>query len=858
MPGLATFGRKLFAGLSGNSVKAIRPIVAKINELEPEFQSLSDEGLRERTATLRARAQGGQLLEALLPEAFANCREALRRTLGLRAFDVQLMGGIFLHRGNIAEMATGEGKTLVAVFPAYLNALAGRGVHIGTVNDYLAKRDAEWMGKAYAALGVTSGLVYPGQLPPKKRHAYRADVTYATSNELAFDYLRDNMKSSLEDMVQRGHFYAIVDEADSVLIDEARTPLIISGPSHDDSELYVKINEIMSQIQTEHFDLDEKLRSVTLTDEGNDFIEKELVSAGLLSEGQSLYENESNALILHVMQALRAHKIYHRDQQYVVRENEVVLVNVSTGRMMPQRRLSDGLHQAIEAKEGVPIRAENVTLASTSVQNYFRLYQKLSGMTGTAASDAQEFMEIYSLGVIQLPTNEPVRRRDEDDQIYRTASEKYVAATKAIRDANKRGQPVLVGTTSIEKSEQLSSMLRDEGISHNVLNAHQHELESQIIADAGKFGAVTIATNMAGRGTDIQLGGNLEMKLKQAIAAHPYLPLTEVRTQIEIEHGHERNRVLDAGGLFVLGTERHDSRRIDSQLRGRSGRQGDPGRTSFFLSLEDELMRNIEAQSFDQILAKLKLENNQVITHPWLKKLLDKAQSRVESRNLQIRKQLLKFDNVINEQRKAIFSQRVEIMRSPDLSEIVNGMRDKFIDDLIVAHMPVNSYAEQWDAKGLDLACRDSLMLDLPIAAWVKEEGTDIENIRSRIILAANSMMAEKAEMLGSEMTRSIEKQVLLQAIDAKWREHTLRLDQLRSVVGLRSYGRRDPFLEFRAEAFGLFENMLTALRQDVSYNLARIRPMSTEEQMAMMGKFLTQNRDASEIPGIDTHEKFV
>ncbi len=540
MPGLAILRRKLFGGLSGNSVKSIRPIVAKINELEPEFQSLSDEGLQERTAALRARAQGGQLLDTLLPEAFANCREALRRTLGLRAFDVQLMGGIFLHRGNIAEMATGEGKTLVAVFPAYLNALAGRGVHIGTVNDYLAKRDAEWMGKAYAALGVTSGLVYPGQLPPKKRHAYRADVTYATSNELAFDYLRDNMKSSLEDMVQRGHFYAIIDEADSVLIDEARTPLIISGPSHDDSDLYVKINEIMSRIQPEHFDLDEKLRSVTLTDEGNDFIEKELVSAGLLPEGQSLYENESNALILHVMQALRAHKIYHRDQQYVVRENDVVLVNVSTGRMMPQRRLSDGLHQAIEAKEGVTIRAENVTLASTSVQNYFRLYQKLSGMTGTAASDAQEFMEIYNLGVIQLPTNVPVRRRDEDDQIYRTANEKYVAVINAIRDANKRGQPVLVGTTSIEKSEQLSSMLRDEGISHNVLNAHQHELESQIIADAGKFGAVTIATNMAGRGTDIQLGGNLEMKLKQAIAAHPHLPLAEIRTQIEIEHEHEK------------------------------------------------------------------------------------------------------------------------------------------------------------------------------------------------------------------------------------------------------------------------------------------------------------------------------
>ena len=858
MPGLATLGRKLFGRLSGKSVKSIRPIVAKINGLEPEFQSLSDEGLREMTAILKRRGQGGEQLDVLLPEAFANCREALRRTLGLRAFDVQLMGGIFLHKGNIAEMATGEGKTLVAVFPAYLNALAGKGVHVGTVNDYLAKRDAEWMGKAYAALGVTSGLVYPGQLPPKKRAAYRADITYATSNELAFDYLRDNMKSSIEDMVQRGHFYAIIDEADSVLIDDARTPLIISGPSHDYSDLFVKINEIVSRIQPEYFDLDQELRSVTLTDEGNDFIEKELVLAGLLLEGQSLYENESNMLILHVMQALRAHKIYCRDQQYVVREKNVILINVSTGRMMPQRRLSEGLHQAIEAKEGVAIQAENVTLASTTVQNYFRLYQKLSGMTGTAASDSEEFMETYNLGVIQLPTNEPVRRRDENDQIYRTANGKYFAVIKAIRDANRRGQPILVGTTSVEKSEQLSSMLHDEGILHNVLNAHQHEIESQIIADAGKFGAVTIATNMAGRGTDIQLGGNFEMKLKQAIAAHPHLPLAEIRTKIEIEHDQERSRVLDAGGLFVLGTERHESRRIDNQLRGRSGRQGDPGQTSFFLSLEDELMRNIEAQSFDQILAKLKLEDNQVITHPWLKKLLDKAQSRAESRNLQIRKQLLKIDNVINEQRKAIFSQRLEIMRSPDLSEIVNGMRDKLIDDLIAAHLPVKSYAEQWDAKGLDLACRDSLMLDLPIATWVKEEGADIEDIRSRVILAANSMMAEKADMLGGVMMRNIEKQVLLQAIDAKWREHILRLEQLRSMIGLRSYGRRDPLLEFRAEAFGLFENMLTVLRQDVSYNLARIRPMSSDEQMAMMGKFLAQNRNTSAVSDIDRRGKVV
>lgn len=858
MPSFANLGRKLFGGLGDRSVKSVRPIIARINGLEPEFQSLSDEGLRERTAVLRRRAQDGEKLEALLPEAFANCREALHRTLGLRAFDVQLMGGIFLHRGNIAEMATGEGKTLVAVFPAYLNALAGKGVHIATVNDYLAKRDSEWMGKAYAILGVTSGLAYQGQLPPLKRTAYRADITYSTSSEFAFDYLRDNMKSSVEDMVQRGHFHAIIDEADSVLIDEARTPLILTGPSHSNSDLYLTINELVSRVLPGHFDLDDKLRAVTLTEEGNDFIEREMISAGLMPEGHSLYHTESSTLIHHVMQALRAHKIYFRDRQYVVRENDVVLVDVSTGRMMPQRRLSEGLHQAIEAKEGVTIRAENVTLASTTVQNYFRLYQKLSGMTGTAASASEEFMDVYNLGVIQLPTNNPVRRRDEDDQIYRTAGEKYSAVIKTIRDANVRGQPILVGTTSIEKSEQLSTMLRDEGVLHKVLNAHQHEIESQIIADAGKFGAVTIATNMAGRGTDIQLGGNFEKRVKQAIADYPHLPPAEIRTKAKIEHDNERSRVLEAGGLFVLGTERHETRRIDNQLRGRSGRQGDPGQTSFFLSLEDELIRNVEAERVDQILSKLRLGNNQAITHTWLKKLLDKAQSRVESRNLQIRKQLLKFDDVINEQRKAIFSQRLDVMLSPDLSEIVDGMRDKCVDDLIAAHMPVNSYAEQWDAKGLDFACRNSFMLDLPIAAWLKEEGADIEDIRTRIKFAANSMMAERAAMLGVEMMRTSEKQVLLQTIDAKWREHILRLDQLRLAVGLRSYGRRNPLLEFQAEAFGLFENMLATLRHDVSYSLARIRPMSTDEQMAMMGKFLTQNRDAPAVPGFDTHGKFV
>ncbi len=621
MLGLGTLARKVFGTPNDRKVKSVRPIVARINALEPEFQALSDEDLVARTRALQDRVQNkGESLDSILPEAFANCREGARRALGLRAFDVQLKAGIFLHQGNIAEMKTGEGKTLMATFPAYLNALAGKGVHIVTVNDYLAKRDAEWMSKVYGALGMTTGVVYPYQPDDEKRAAYRCDITYATNNELGFDYLRDNMKSSIAEMAQRGHFFAIVDEVDSILIDEARTPLIISGPSQDRSELYISVDKLIPSLDDSHFKLDEKTRNVTYTDEGNEFIENKLREAGLLPEGQNLYDPESTSLVHHVTQALRAHKLFNRDQQYIVRDGEVMLIDEFTGRMMRGRRLSDGLHQAIEAKEGVQIQPENVTLASVTFQNYFRLYDKLAGMTGTAATEAEEFMEIYKLGVVEVPTNRPVARKDEDDAVYRTAREKFDGIVKSIKEAHEKGQPILVGTTSIEKSEFLSGLLKAAGVPHNVLNARHHEQEARIVAEAGRFGAVTIATNMAGRGTDIQLGGNVEMKVMEAIAADPHLHPDEVRARIEAEHAEEKAKVLAAGGLFVLGTERHESRRIDNQLRGRSGRQGDPGRSAFFLSLEDDLMRIFGSDKLDAVLSKLGMKEGEAIVHPWVNK----------------------------------------------------------------------------------------------------------------------------------------------------------------------------------------------------------------------------------------------
>ncbi len=841
MLGLGTLAKKVFGTPNDRKIKATRPLVEKINALEPEFEKLSDEGLKDKTEELARRAMEGESLDDLLPEAFANCREGARRALGLRAFDVQLMAAAFLHQGNISEQKTGEGKTLTATLAAYLNALTGKGVHIVTVNEYLVKRDAEWMGKVFNTLGMTCGAVWSNMPEDEKRAAYGCDITYATNNELGFDYLRDNMKSNLEEMMQRDHHFAIVDEVDSILIDEARTPLVISGPAEDRSELYVTIDKLIPSLQDSHFEVDEKTRNVTFTDEGNEFLEDQLRARSLMEEHQSLYDPESTTIVHHVNQGLRAHKLFTKDKDYIVRGGEVMLIDEFTGRMMQGRRLSDGLHQAIEAKEGVEIKPENVTLASVTFQNYFRLYDKLAGMTGTAQTEAEEFMEIYGLGVVEVPTNVPVAREDKDDAVYRTVGEKYAAMIEQVKAANETGQPVLVGTTSIEKSEILSQALTAEGINHNVLNARQHEQEAQIIADAGKFGAVTIATNMAGRGTDIQLGGNVEMKVLEAISADPDADPGEVRARIEAEHAEEKQKVLDAGGLFVLASERHESRRIDNQLRGRSGRQGDPGRTSFFLSLEDDLMRIFGSERLEKVLVSLGLKEGEAIIHPWVNKSLERAQAKVEGRNFDIRKQLLKFDDVMNEQRKVIFGQRLDIMKSDDTGEIVTDMRHQVIDDLIETFMPPKSYADQWDTKGFYASVIEHLNMDLPIIEWCEEEGVDDDVIRERLIEASDKMMAEKTEKFGPDNMRLIEKQLLLQTIDTKWREHLLTLEHLRSVVGFRGYAQRDPLNEYKNESFQLFEIMLDSLRQDVTQKLAQAQPMTEEERRAMLEEIAAQ-----------------
>jgi len=841
MLGLGSIAKKIFGSSNDRLVKAQRPLIAKINALEPEFVALDDAGLIAKTEELRQRHANGESLDALLPEAFANCREAAKRALGLRAFDVQLMGGIFLHQGNIAEMKTGEGKTLVATFPAYLNALSGEGVHVVTVNDYLARRDAEWMSKVFAALGMTTGVVYPRQPEAEKREAYAADITYATNNELGFDYLRDNMRGSLPEMAQRGHNFAIVDEVDSILIDEARTPLIISGPSQDRSDLYVAIDKVIPELTEEHYTLDEKTRNATLTEEGNDFLEQRLAEAGLLPEGQSLYDPESTSLVHHATCALRAHKVYLKDRDYLLRGDEVVLVDEFTGRMMPGRRLSDGLHQAIEAKEGVAIQPENVTLASVTFQNYFRLYKKLGGMTGTAATEAEEFFEIYKLGVVEVPTNRPVARIDDHDQVYRTAAEKYNAIVESIREAHEKGQPVLVGTTSIEKSEMLSGLLTKAKLPHNVLNARQHEQEAQIVADAGKLGAITIATNMAGRGTDIKLGGNVELKVMDAIAANPDADPEKLRAEIEEAHKADEEAVKAAGGLYVLATERHESRRIDNQLRGRSGRQGDPGRSAFYLSLEDDLMRIFGSERLEKMLTTLGLAEGEAIVHPWVNKSLERAQAKVEGRNFDIRKQLLKFDDVMNEQRKVIFGQRMDIMASDDIEDIVKDMRYEVITDMVDTYMPPRSYADQWDVEAMAQACRETLSLDLPIPAWAEEDGVDQDVVIERLEEAADKFMNDKATAFGAEQMRNIEKQVLLQTIDQKWRDHLLKLEHLRSVVAFRGYAQRDPLNEYKSEAFQLFEGLLDGLRQEVTQKLGRIQPLSPEQQAELIRQLQAQ-----------------
>ncbi len=843
MLGLGTLAKKVFGTANDRKIKATRSIIAKINALEPEFEKLSDENLKEKTEEFRKRVADGENLDKLLPEAFANCREAAKRALGLRAFDVQLMGGIFLHQGNISEMKTGEGKTLVATFPAYLNALTGRGVHVVTVNDYLARRDAEWMSKVFAVLGMTTGVVVPQQPDDEKKAAYACDVTYSTNNELGFDYLRDNMKSELSQMFQRDHYFAIVDEVDSILIDEARTPLIISGPAQDRSDLYKAIDALIPELAEEHYTVDEKTKQVTLTDDGNEFVEDRLKQMELMPADHSLYDPESTTLVHHVNQGLRAHIMFQKDKDYIVRDGNVVLIDEFTGRMMHGRRLSDGLHQALEAKEGCAIQPENVTLASVTFQNYFRLYDKLGGMTGTAMTEAEEFGQIYGLGVVEVPTNRPVQRADEHDQVYRTAQEKFLAIAAEIKKAHETGQPILVGTTSIEKSEFLSQLLTKEGIKHNVLNARQHEQEAEIVAEAGKIGAVTIATNMAGRGTDIKLGGNVEMKVLEAIAAEPDADPEEIRARIEESHNADEEAVKQAGGLFVLATERHESRRIDNQLRGRSGRQGDPGRSVFFLSLEDDLMRIFGSERLERVLSGLGMKEGEAIVHPWVNKSLERAQAKVEGRNFDIRKQLLKFDDVMNDQRKVIFGQRREIMEAEDLSEIVTDMRHEAIDELVDQHIPARSYADQWDAQGLYAGAIEKIGVDVPVIAWCEEDGVDDTDIRERLCEASDALMAEKAEAFGPNVMRQVEKQILLNTIDTKWREHLLRLEHLRSVVGFRGYAQRDPLNEYKTEAFQLFEGLLDGLRVDVTEKLSKIQPMTQEQQQAMVQQLLEQQR---------------
>ena len=852
MLGLGKIAKKVFGTPNDRRLREAQTAVDSINSLEEKFSLLSDDEISAKTNEFKKRLGEGEAIDALLPEAFANCREAAKRALGLRAFDVQLLGGIFLHRGNISEMKTGEGKTLVATFPAYLNALVGKGVHIVTVNDYLAKRDAEWMSKVYTALGMTTGVVYPQQEDEEKLNAYSCDITYATNNELGFDYLRDNMKSSIDQIAQKHHYFAIVDEVDSILVDEARTPLIISGPAQDRSELYIEIDKLIPILKDHHFTIDEKSRNVTFTDEGNDFLELELKERSLLPENQSLYDPESTTVVHHVNQGLRAHKLFTKDKDYIVRDKQVVLIDEFTGRMMSGRRLSEGLHQAIEAKERCDIQPENVTLASVTFQNYFRLYDKLSGMTGTAATEADEFMEIYKLGVLEIPTNKPIARSDEDDRVYRTTKEKYEAIVGEVKEANSKGQPILLGTTSIEKSELLSNLLKKSGVKHNVLNARQHEQEANIVANAGKFGAVTIATNMAGRGTDIQLGGNMEMEILEALEKKPKSNPDLIRKTISEKHFNEKERVIEAGGLFVLASERHESRRIDNQLRGRSGRQGDPGKTCFFLSLEDDLMRIFGSERLDKVLSTLGMEEGEAIIHPWVNKSLERAQSKVEARNFDIRKQLLKFDDVMNDQRIAIFEQRLDIMRAEDQTEIVEDMRNDVIDDLVNIHIPPKTYPDQWDLDGLKKALKEGINLDLPVNDWANEEGVDDELLTERIENAANSVMADKTKAFGKEAMQQVEKQLLLQTIDTKWREHLITLEHLRSVVGFRGYAQRDPLNEYKNEAFQLFERLLNGLRYDVTKQLGMVRPLTDEERKAMIAKFLDEQKQAQGIPKTD------
>ena len=823
MLGLTSLAKRLFGSSNDRILKPYYAKVPRINALEPEFVKLTDEQLRQKTFEFREQVAKGRKLDDLMFEAFAAVREAAKRTLRQRHFDVQLIGGMVLHDGNISEMKTGEGKTLVATAPVYLNALSGKGVHVVTVNDYLARRDAEWMGQVYRFLGLNVGCIVHGLNDAQRRDQYAADVTYGTNNEYGFDYLRDNMKYTKAQMVQRGHNFAIVDEVDSILIDEARTPLIISGPTEDNSNLYKIIDAFMPELKEEHFELEEKHRTITLTEEGNEAVESWLSKNGVMTEG-GLYDIANISLVHHVNQALKAHKLFQKDRDYIVKDNKVVIIDEFTGRMMDGRRYSEGLHQALEAKENVQIQPENVTLASITFQNYFRLYSKLAGMTGTASTEANEFQEIYELDVIEIPTNVQVSRIDDDDEIYRTIEEKNEAIVETIKECVARHQPVLVGTVSIEKSESLSAVLKKQKIKHAVLNARYHEMEAQIISQAGVPGAVTIATNMAGRGTDIQLGGNADMRVAaETIGIEDPAEKKKITDRIRAEVAEDRQKVLAAGGLYVLGTERHESRRIDNQLRGRSGRQGDPGHSKFYLSLHDDLMRIFGQDKLDVYLQRLGLKHGEAISHGMVNAAVAKSQQRVEARNFDIRKNLLKFDNVMNDQRKTIFEQRLEFIDAENVHDIVVGMRHQLIEDLVKRYIPDNSYAEQWRMAELDADVKDFFGLNLPVVDWGKEEGIAEEEIISRITTAADLRGLERFSGAPQDAINQVERAILLQTMDHEWREHLVTLDHLRHTIGLRGYGQRDPLNEYKTEAFLLFEGLLARIRQQVTRQLMHV-----------------------------------
>jgi preprotein translocase subunit SecA len=819
----AGFAKSLFGSSNDRYVTSIRKIVAKINALEPAMEALSEEELKAQTPKLRDRLTAGETLDDILPEAFATVREASKRTLGMRHFDVQMIGGIVLHRGEIAEMATGEGKTLMATLPVYLNALEGKGVHVVTVNDYLASRDAEWMGQVYSYLGLSTGVIVPNLNEMQRREAYNSDITYATNNELGFDYLRDNMKFDRNQMVHREFNFGIVDEVDSILIDEARTPLIISGPTDDKSELYIRVNDVVLQLVPDDYEMDEKTKSINLTEDGTEHVERLLEDAGLL-QGSNLYDIENTQIVHHVNQALKAIVMFRVDIDYIVKDDKVVIIDEFTGRMMDGRRWSDGLHQAVEAKERVKIEPENQTLASITFQNYFRMYPKLSGMTGTAATEAAEFFDIYKMSVVTIPTNRPIARQDDEDEFYKNITDKFGAIAKTVREAQDRGQPVLVGTVSIEKSELLSSFFEKEGVAHSVLNARFHESEAHIVAQAGRSGTVTIATNMAGRGTDIKLGGNEEFRIDAELKDIPEGPEREAsEARIREEVAAEREAVRAAGGLFVLATERHESRRIDNQLRGRSGRQGDPGLSKFYLCLDDDLLRIFGPDTLFSKMMNKNLEDGEAIGSKWLSKAIETAQKKVEARNYDIRKQVVEYDDVMNDQRKVIYEQRGDIIDSETVDEVMYAMRAETVNAIVGDACPPGSYPEQWNIDQMKERVENVLSQAPPIDDWMQEDSVDPEMFEERIQKLADDAAEEKAAQVDQETWRSIEKSVLLQTLDHHWKEHLSTLDALRQVVFLRAYAQKQPINEYKQEAFALFERMLSSIREDVTRTIARL-----------------------------------